>query len=51
MSNNTNSNSSNMKQPTDNDDYVDTDTELGKSLQKALDNETNSSIMNLNSKK
>lgn len=33
------------------DDYIDTETELGQCLQKALDNENNASIMNLTTKK
>jgi hypothetical protein len=42
----------NSKSSTDNDDVcIDTDTELGQCLQKALDNENNTSIMNLSSKK
>ena len=43
-------NNSNTIQSTDTDDCIDTDTELGKCLQKALDNENNTSIMNLTSK-
>jgi len=50
MANNSNSNS-NSNYMTDNDDCIDTDTELGQCLQKALDNENNTSIMNLSSKK
>jgi hypothetical protein len=44
-------NKSNNNVMEDSDDCIDTDTELGKCLQKALDNENNTSIMNLSTKK
>ena len=44
-------NKSNSNIMEDSDDCIDTETELGQCLQKALDNENNASIMNLTTKK